>query len=313
MPTPTVFDIYVKKFSPNLYQLAQATESKFASKVRRETVANAEEAYFDTVGPDDDPTEDATHKGDTPDSEGNYGRRKVKPTKWHKGRVLDDKDLARTLADLNGSTTKSFAMSFGRKKDKIIIDSMLGTAYIGKDGTSTVTFINESISMNAITGGSITTLGTGASVTSAVGLELAKMHRMMQVFNDANVDENIPKYWAGRPSDIKYLLGLTEIKSIDYNSVKAAHEGKVSYYGGFNIFWSTEVPISDTTINGGTTCYRNLVWAEDGVILAYIGDLSTQMAPDTTKCFNTRIYSKMDLGAVRMEGAKVHECLTLIG
>jgi hypothetical protein len=106
---------------------------------------------------------------------------------------------------------------------------------------------------------------------------------------------------------------LTQIGSIDYNNVKAAHDGKVSFYGGFNIFWSNKVPVSDTTINGGTTCYRNVVWAEDGIILAYIGDLTTQMAPDTTKCFNTRIYSKMDLGAVRMEGAKVHECLTLIG
>jgi hypothetical protein len=313
MPTPTVFDIYVKKFSPNLYTLAQQRESKFASKVRRESAGNAEEAYYDTVGPDDDPTQDTTHKGDTPDSEGNYGRRKVKPDKWHKGRVLDDKDLARTLADLNGSTTQSFAASFGRKKDKIIIDAMLGTAYIGKDGTGTKTFIDESVSINAVTGGTVSTLGTGASVTSATAIELAKMFRMMQIFNDENVDENIKKYWAMRPSDMKALLAITAIGSIDYNEVKAGYEGKVSYYGGFNIFWSTLVPISDATINGDVTCYRNLVWAEDGVILSYIGDLSTQMAPDTTKCFNTRIYSKMDLGAVRMEGAKVHECLNLIG
>jgi len=310
----TVFDIYCKKFSPNLYTRAQQKESKFASKIRRETVANAEEAFFDTVGPDEDPTEDTTHKGNTPDSEGNYGRRKVKPTKWHMGRVLDDKALARTLADLNGSTTQSFSMSFGRKKDSIIIDAMLGAAYVGKDGTSSVDFIDESISIDGDTGGNVTTLGTGADASGTnVGLELAKMYRMMQVFNDANVDENIPKYWACRPSDIKYLMGLEGITSIDFNVIRAAHEGKLSYYSGFNIFWSTLVPVSDSTVNGGTTCYRNLVWAEDGVILAYIGDLTTKMAPDTTKCFNTRIYSKMDLGAVRMEGAKVHECLTLIG
>jgi len=313
MATPTVFDIFVKKFSPNLYTLSQQEEAKFPVKVRRESVANAEEAFFDTVGPADEPTENTTYKGDTPESDDHYGRRKVKPTMWEKGDVLDKWALNRCLADLQSATTKAFAMSFGRKTDSIIVDAALGAASIGKEGTSSVDFIDESVSLDAITGGVVTTLGTGASVTSAVGLELAKILRMMQIFNDADVNENIPKYWAMRPSDIKYLLNLAQINSIDYNNVKAAYEGKVSYYGGFNIFWSNKVPVSDTTINGGTTCYRNIAWAQDGIILAYINELQTQMAPDPTKKFNTRIYSQMDLGAVRMEGAKVHECLTLIG
>jgi hypothetical protein len=34
------------------------------------------------------------------------------------------------------------------------------------------------------------------------------------------------------------------------------------------------------------------------------------MAPDPGKKFETIIYSKIDLGCVRMEGVMVHECLT---
>lgn len=313
MATPTTFDIFVKKFNPTLYTLAQQKTSKFANKTRRESVINAEEAFFDTVGPGDEPTENTTYKGNTPDSNDNYGRRKVKPTMWEKGDVLDRWALNRALADLQGATTQAFQMSFARKTDSIIVDAALGTAYIGKEGTSSIDFIDESLSIDAITGGVVTSLGTGAQVASAVGLELAKIHRTMQIFNDADVDEQIPKYWACRPSDIKYLMVLEGATSRDYVPLYNAYQGKVDFYGGFNIFWSNKVPISDTTINGGVTCYRNIVWAEDGIILAYINELSTQMAPDPTKKFNTRIYSWMDLGAVRMEGAKVHECLTLIG
>ena len=61
---------------------------------------------------------------------------------------------------------------------------------------------------------------------------------MMEIFNTADVDPDIMKYWALTPKDINDLLQLTEIKSIDYNSVRAAKEGKVENYGGFSIFWS---------------------------------------------------------------------------
>jgi hypothetical protein len=43
-----------------------------------------------------------------------------------------------------------------------------------------------------------------------------------------------------------------------------------------------------------------------------IGDLQTKVDVLPTKKYDTGIYSTMDLGAVRMEGAKVHECLNLV-
>jgi hypothetical protein len=87
--------------------------------------------------------------------------------------------------------------------------------------------------------------------------------------------------------------------------MKAIQAGKVEEYCGFNFFWSNL--LDRDTVDGTST--RTLAWAEDGVILGYIGDLTTEITTRTDLCNEPQIYSKMDLGAVRMEGAKVHECL----
>ena len=302
----TIDQIMAKQFSPTLYQLAQQKESKFASKVRRETVSRAEMAYFDTIAAEDDPEQATTRHGDTPLTESTFGRRRVIPYKWHKGTMLDSYDLARMQADPNGPVLQSFAASFGRKKDKLIRDAALGTASIGKEGATTVNFYDESVSING--DGSVTTLGTLAAVATVAAISLAKMELMMKIFNEADVDPDITKYWAMSPKDIYDLVQLTELKSIEYNAIKAAYEGKVDFYAGFNIFWTNLLTKDAAT----STAYRTIAWAQDGIILAYIGDMTTEIDKRPDKCNEKQIYSKMDLGAVRMVGVKVHECLNKV-
>lgn len=305
MPTATIDTIFAKQFSPTLLILSQQTGSKFEGKVRSEPVDSAEEAYFDTIDAEDDPVESNERHGDTPLSESEYGRRRVKPVLWDKGTMLDRHDLNRMRANPNGPVVQSFAMSFGRKKDKIIIAAALGTANIGKEGASTIDFKDESISING--DGTTTTLGTLAAVTTIADIDLAKLLIMLEIFNNADVNPDIEKFWAIKPKDVGDLLALTQIGSSDYNTVKALQAGKLEYFAGFNFFW-TNLITKDVT----ETAYRTLAWAKDGIILAKIGDLTTEIDKRADKKNEKQIYSRMDLGAVRMEGAKVHECLTKI-
>jgi len=304
----TITDIMAKQFSPTLYMLAQQKLSRFASKVRRETVSRAEEAFFDTIGVEDEPEQATTRHGATPLSESPFGRRRVVPYKWHKGTMLDSYDLARMQADPQGSVVQAFAASFGRKEDRIIIDAALGDAYVGKTGATAVAFKDESISIDGTTGGVLTTLGTLAVVNVPVGLELKKILAMLQIFMDADVDPDIPKNWAVTPKDVKYMLDLEEIGSADYNTIKALAAGKVESFAGFNFFWSNLITKDAATSTG----YRTIAWAQDGIILAHIGGLTTEITQRADLCNENQIYSKMDLGSVRMEGAKVHECLTVV-
>lgn len=297
-----------KQFSSTVTLLSQQMTSRFEMKVRRETVSNAEEAYFNLFSAEDDPTQDTDRHGDTPYDEYEANRRKAVPYAFEKGTIIDKKDVARMTVDPQNPVVRSHAAAFGRKKDKIIYAAMIGSAYKGKTGATEVTFAADSIGING--DGTVSTLGTAAANSSIteVPMTLAKMLTMLTLFNESDVDPMIRKYWVVSPNDIKHMLNLTEVASIDYNTVKAIQQGRVEEYMGFNFFWWNFLNMD----SDDGTCRRTVAWAEDGMILALIGDLQTKIDVLPTKKYSTGIYSTMDLGAVRLEGEKVHECLNLV-
>lgn len=297
-----------KQFSATVTLLSQQRMSKFGDKVRQESVSNAEEAYFNLFSPEDLPTPDTDRHGDTPYDEYDANRRKVVPSTWEKATIIDKKDVARMTVDPQNPVVRSHAMSFGRKKDDIIYAAMLGTAYQGKEGTTAITFAADSIGING--DGTVSTLGTPVDNTSIteVAMTLSKMLTMMTIFNELDVDPDISKYWAVSPNDIKHMLNMTEIASIDYNTVKAIQQGNVDEYMGFNFFWTNR--LKRDSMDG--TCNRTVAWAKDGVIFASIADMQTKVDILPTKKYSTGVYSTFDIGAVRFEGAKVHECLNLV-
>ncbi len=298
----TIDQVTSQKFASVLYLLSQQMGSKFASKVRNENVSSAELAYFDTLAEDDDTAQKTGRHQGTPISEADFGRRRVVPYPWTNKKVLDKEDLDRMLPDPRNPVAMNQVRSLGRQKDDLLIAAALGSASIGKAGGSSVDFEDESISING--DGTLTTLGTLA-VHSAADISLAKMLTMMRIFNDQDVDPDIPKYWAVTPKDIEDMLNLTEIGSADYNTVKTLVQGKVDTFAGFNFFWCNRITKDAATGNSN----RSIAWAQDGLILASIGDISTRIEEAERLDFAWVLFSKMDLGAVRMEGAKVHECL----
>lgn len=301
----TIDQVRAQKFASVLYILSQQMGSKFATKVRNESVASAELAYFDTLAEDDDTAQKTGRHQGTPISEAEFGRRRVIPYPWTNKKVLDKEDLDRMLPDPRNPVAMNQVRSLGRQKDDLLIAAALGSASIGKAGGSTVTLQAESIGING--DGSITTLGS-LPVHNATDITLAKMLTMMRLFNDQDVDPDIPKYWAVTPKDIEDMLNLTEIGSADYNTVKTLVQGKVDTFAGFGFFWCNRLTTDVATGNSN----RTIAWAQDGIILASIGDISTRIEEAERLDFAWVLFSKMDLGAVRMEGAKVHECLNQI-
>lgn len=301
----TIDQVTSQKFSSVLLVLSQQLGSKFATRVRNESVASAELAYFDTLAEDDDTALKTGRHDGTPISEAEFGRRRVIPYPWTNKKVLDKEDLDRMLPDPRSPVAMNQVRSLGRKKDDLIIAAALGTATIGKAGGSTVDFEDESISING--GGETTILGSLATHNNN-DISLNKMLTMMRLFNDQDVDPAIRKMWVVTPKDLEDMLNITEIGSADYNTVKTLVQGKVDTFAGFDFFWSTRLPSDVATGNSK----RSFAWAQDGIILASIGDISTRMEEAERLDFAWVLFSKMDLGAVRMEGAKVHECLNQI-
>lgn len=302
----TIDQVTAQKFASVLLILSQQMGSKFASRVRNESVPSAELAYFDTLAEDDDTAQKTGRHQGTPLSEPKFGRRRVVPYPWTNKKALDKEDLDRMLPDPRNPVAMNQVRSLGRQKDDLLVEAALGSASIGKAGGSSIAFKDDSRSING--DGTITTLGTLATVETVADISLAKLLTMMRLFNIEDVDPDIRKYWAVSPKEIEDLLNITEVGSMDFNTVKALQQGKMETFAGFDFFWTNRLTSDAAT----STATRTIAWAQDGLILASIGDISTRIEEAERLDFAWVLFSKMDLGAVRMEGEKVHECLNKI-
>lgn len=306
MPVSTITTAFVKQYADNLYVLSQQKGSKFQPCVRVEPVTNAEEAYWDTLGTVEAQKKTTRH-GPTPNNEQTHGRRRCTPEDYNTCSLVDNEDKLKMIIDPTNSFALTQAAALGRTKDDLVIEAALGTAQIGKTGSSSITFANDSRGING--DGTVTTLGTLAAVAVITDMTLDKILLGMMLFNDEDVDPDIEKFWAVTPQDVRAMLNLAEVGSADYNTVKALAGGKMDgTFGGFK--WITSTRLTKDAV--GSTGYRTFCWAKDGIILGLAKEVKSRIDERTDLSYAIQVYSEMSMGAVRMEGAKVHECLTKV-
>lgn len=306
MSLPSTIDVaFVQQYQGMIYVLAQQQKSKFASRVRNESI-QGESKSFDRLG-EAEVEEITTRHPETPNNEQPHSRRWVTPSNFHTNSYVDQVDELKMLINPTNEYAQNQARALGRKTDDLIITAALGTAAAGVTSTtSTVAFKDESISMNG--DGTITTLGTLAVVGSITDIGLGKIETMLRLFNDADVDPQIPKYWAVTPKDIEDMLQIQQLTSIDYVGIKNAEAGDITRFSGFNFFWSTQITKDTVTETG----YRTIAWAQDGIIWASAKGVISRIDERPDLSYTTQVYSVMNGGAVRMDGDKVHECLTKV-
>lgn len=308
MPESSIETYRTLEYGNLIYSLSQQTKSKFSRRCRREMIVGAKAKSFNRLG-EADGQEVATRHGDTPLNELPHSRRWVSKQTIDTGTLLDEEDTWDILSDPTNKYAQHQGAYLARKTDDIFITAALGSATAGESMGTTVDFKDDSISINGDgTATSLGTLATAAGSGSVADISLAKMLLMAQIFDDGEVDEDIPRYWAVRPKSIYDMLDLTEVGSADYNIVKALVEGKIEKFMGFEWVKSTRI----TKDAASETAYRSIAWAEDGMIIGSAKDVFVRMSERDDKRYSKQVYSKMSLGAVRMEGAKVHECLNKV-
>lgn len=309
MSLPSTIDVaFVNQYQSMLYVLSQQQKSKFASKVRNEQVTG-ESKSFDRLG-EAEVEEITTRHPDTPNNEQPHSRRWVAPSNFHTNSYIDKADEVKMLINPQNQYAQNQARALGRQTDDLIITAALGSAATGNTPTtSTVAFKDESVSING--DGTVTTLGTLATAGGAgsvADMGLTKILTMLRLFHDEDVDEDMPLYWAVTPKSVEDMLNVTEIGSIDYNTVKALAEGKVERYSGFNFFWTTRLNKDAAS----ETAYRSFAWAQDGIIWGSSYGIESRIDEREDKSYITQVYSRMNGGSVRMDGDKVHECLNKV-
>ena len=275
---------FVKQIGSNVDMLLQQKGSKLRNAVRVETGIVGEEAYFDQLG-ETSAQQRTTRNADTPLIKSEHRRRRVSMYDYEWADLIDKEDKLKMLIDPQSNYAQNAAWALGRSMDDLIISAASGTAYTGKAG------------------GTSTSLGSSQQIAiGGTGLTLAKLLEAKEKLDAADADPDEPRYIAVRAQQVTNLLNTTEIKSADYNTVRALASGQVDTFLGFKFILCNRL-----AANSGATGRLVLCWVKSGLLLAIASDIKSEITRRADKSYSTQVYLSMGIGSTRMEEEKVVE------
>ena len=275
---------FVEQYSSNVSMLAQLMGSKLRGAVDVETI-RVKHAFFDQIGVTAAVVRSTRH-GATPQVNTPHSRRRVGLADYEWADLIDDLDKVRMLVDPTSSYAKAAAAAMNRSIDDVIIAAIGGSAVTGVSGGT-----NQALP-------STSKFATGAQ---SDGMTLAKLLAAKHFFDAGNVDPSIKRYIVCGAKQIQDLLSTTEIKSADFNTVKALAQGDINSFLGFEFIMSNRLAVANTD---DRLCYA---FTEDAVKLAMGSEIKAKISERDDKSYATQVYYSMALGAVRMEEEKVFE------
>jgi hypothetical protein len=273
----------VQQYKRGWMTLVQQKGSRFRAAVREESL-NGKFGYFDQIGAGTAVKRTARH-GDTPYTPTPHGRRQVSMDDYEYNDFVDSQDLLRLINDPTSPYADAAANAMGRAMDDVIIAAATGTSKTGETGSTSVSFPS----------------GSKVAV-AASGLTLAKLLNAKEILDAYENDPDEERMIAFRAKDQTTLLNTTEIKSSDYNTVKALVQGKIDTFLGFK-FIRTQRLITSTD----GTSIACLAWRKSALLLAVGQDPKTRIGERPDKSYSTQVYNCMSIGGTRMEEEGVIE------
>jgi len=300
-----ITEAFVQQYRNNLFHLSQQKGSRLRGAVRSE-MQKGKNQFFDRLGQAVAVKKISRHS-DTPQIDSAHSRRRVSLEDYIWADLIDDEDKIRTLIDPASPYSQSAMWALGRAMDDVIIAAAGGTAYAGEAGSTSVVLPNSQKLLAA----------TEAAPGTPTNLNVDTLRRAKQLFDEADVDESIPRYMAITSSQLYSLLGQTEITSADYNVVKALVNGQVDSFMGFkfirlervlngsNIQYDTSTGAIGSGVGSLATGRLCFAWAQDGLVLSVGKDMEAKIDPRPDKNYAMQVFARMSIGATRLEEEKV--------
>ena len=285
-------------YARNLMHLSQQKFSRLRKTVVVKTL-EGEKHFLDQFGART-PTLITTRGGDSPLNKQDFQRRMLTMKTYDDGDLLDKPDIIATIDDPTNPIAVAMAMGFGRNIDDVLIDAMSGTAFSGKDGTTS----NDPDATNRVPSDYVE---TGSDTAS--GLTLAKIRRAKKILDAFEVDDDdeddgtLNRFAVISADQVQNLLADTTYGSSDYNMIRPMVDGKAVPFLGFTFIRSQRLTlVTSTDIR---TC---LFYHRTAMVLGIGKEAKVDIDPARSdKRFNPYLYNAMTLGAVRMEEKKMVE------
>ena len=277
---------FVKQFNAAVEILSQQKGSKLRNIVRVKTGIVGEDTYIDQIGKTA-AVKRTTRHADTPIVNTEFMRRKISMVDYDWADLIDKADKLKMLADPTSEYVLNASYALGRAMDDEIISKAFATSLTGKEGGTSETWASVA-----------NEVAVGAS-----NLTINKLLDAKKLLDDANVDPDEPRFIAVCSSQLIALLKTTEVKSADYNTVKALVKGDLDTFVGFKF-----ILISTSLLDTDSDGYRRVIaWAKNGLGLAIGKDIVTDISVRNDKNLSTQVYATISIGSTRVDPDKVIE------
>ena len=292
---------FVDQFKSNILLLSQQKESKLRVVARMEDVTG-DTLFVERVSATEAQLIGARH-GDTPLISTPHSRRKLSMADYNWADLIDNVDKLKMLIDPQSTYAQNAVMAFNRTIDEVMITALGGAAYGGHTGGTTINNYDAGECRLIGSDGVIIAAGANFTNTAETPLTIAKLLTCKQLLDDAEIDDSRQRYFLTNPYNINQMLNTTEVKSSDYNTVKALAMGQLDTFMGFKFIKSTLLS-SDGTDTDATNCYA---FAQDAIVLAISEEPTVRISERDDKNYSTQVYVEMSIGATRVEGPAVVE------
>ena len=288
-------ELYQTEYSNNLLARYQQSKSRLADFVSIEDF-DGERKDYPRISSASAPTNitAAARFSATPQNEADFDKRWVYPDAFEKVTHFmqwDEKFLGR-IALPGSAVMQEHLKAFLRQTDDVIIAAALGNVKTGKLGTTETALP-----------------GAQKIVHGSTGMNITKLLATLDILDGAdNLDEGDgDRVFVWTVKQRSELLNTTEVKSADYNTVRALAEGKIDSFMGFTFKIVKRLPVVDI---GGGVMVRSCVSFQRGAITATRHMKSTSMTVRDDLRNALQIYDTGLIGGARLhdEGVVHIEC-----
>ena len=280
----------VNAYSANFHVLGQQMVSRLEGMVRVERGIVGQSKTVERIG-STEAYDIVSRHADTQYVNTPHSRRWIDLQDKAWAELVDELDKIKMLADPTSPYLKLGVAAMNRAKDGIIYRAARGTARTGS-GTQVLPSAQK-------------------IAAASSGMTVAKLLAAKEILDAAEIDAedtgmsadglSVPmRTVVTNSAGISDLLNTTDVKSSDYNTVKALAQGKMSDFLGFKFVRYEGLATSSTTKYA-------IAFGRNSVVLGVGADIRTSIDPMPGKNHAVQVFARMSLGAVRAEDAGVVE------
>ncbi len=281
-------DVYIQTYENNVKHLAQQMNTKLRGTVM-ERGTNGNQHNWDILD-FSDAGDKETSAPPTPDLDLPWSRRVSVAQTKHTGSVVDNEDIVQMLIEPKSAITQNLSMSMNRAIDDIIITAATADAQNG-GGTK------DQLPDDQILG----------DYSTPISFDF--LTAVQEQFMKSDIDPTEEKYAVVSPTQVRKLMQLTQSTSRDYAMATPAGastvlqqlnaSGVCENFMGFKWIMSNRLLAPNT---GEIDC---LFYCPSALGLQVNEDITVQIAQDPSASFAWRIYSRLTMGAVRVQDKKI--------